>query len=178
MIILSNSFAAGIADKLGTNNEAVLIAVIFLFVGILLTSISLYYLKLARNSAYWENTNGEITRSDITTSTGKNGTQYKANIHYKYHVYGTEYISKRVFYGSNISTSSKKRAQKLIDKYPVGQKVNVFFDPMKNSRAVIEPGARWEIKFFVIFSALFIIIPLLLVSVNDIFRYIGELLNQ
>lgn len=178
MITLFNPFTAGIANNHSADNESVLIAIIFLLVGILLTSISLYYLKMAKNSVYWENTNGEITRSDITTSTGKNGTQYKANIHYKYEVYGIEYISKRVFYGSNISTSSKKRAQKLIDKYPVGQKVNLFFDPMKNSRAVIEPGARWEIKFFVIFSALFIIIPLLLVRVNDIFRYIGELLNQ
>lgn len=177
MTILLIFFAGIIPVNPGANNEAVLIAIIFLLVGILLTSISLYFLKMARNSVYWDNTTGEITRSDITTSTSKNGTQYKANIHYKYQVYGTEYTSKRAFYGSNISTSSKKRAQKLIDKYSVGQKVSLYYDPMKNSRAVIEPGARWEIKLFVIFSALFIIIPLLLVRVQDMFRYIGELFN-
>ena len=156
----------------GSNNEGVIIATIALGVGILLTSISLYFLKMARNSAYWDNTTGEITRSDITTTTSKNGTQYKANINFKYQVYGTEHTSKRVYYGSNVSTSSKSRAQKLIDKYPLGQKVNVYYDPMKNSRAVIEPGARWELKLFVTLAALFIIIPLIFVKVGDVIQFI------
>jgi hypothetical protein len=160
------------------NPEGVIIATIALGLGIILTSISLYYLKMARNSLHWENTNGEITSSEIKITKSKNGKTYQPDIHFNYQVYGTEYTSKRVYFGSNLGTSSKNRAQKLIDKYPVGQKVKVYYDPMKNTRAVIEPGARWEIKFFVIFSALFIIIPLLLVRVNDIFRYIRELLNQ
>lgn len=162
----------------GSNEEGVIIAAIALGVGIILTSISLYYLKMARNSLNWENTNGEITRSEIKITQGKNGKNYQPVIHFKYQVYGTEYISKRVYYGSNVGTNSQTRAQKLIDKYPVGQKVEVFYDPMKNSRAVIEPGARWEIKFFVIFSALFILIPLLLVRIQDMLSYIARLLNM
>lgn len=174
---LLNFSAEKISGNPGADNEAVLIAIIFIVIGILFTSISLYFLKMARNSIYWDNTSGEVTRSDITTTTSKNGKQYKANIQFIYRVHGTEYMSKRAFYGSNISTSSKKRAQKLIDKYPVGQKVNVYYDPMKNSRSVIEAGARWEIKFFVIFSALFIIIPLIFVRVGDIIRLIQGLLQ-
>ncbi len=171
-MILSNPFVAGIPDNFSADNEAVLIAIIFLLVGILLTSVSLYFLKMASNSLHWENSNGEIIRSEIKITRGKNGKSYKPVIHFKYQVYGTEFISKRVYYGSNVSTSSQSRAQKLIDKYPVGQKVTVYYDPMKNTRAVIEPGARWEIKFFVLFSSLFIIVPLLFVRVGEMIQII------
>jgi len=156
----------------GLNEEGVMIATIALGVGILLTSISLYFLKMAGNSLHWENTKGEITRSEIKITRGKNGKTYQPVINYKYQVYGTEFISKRVYYGSNVSTSSQTRAQKLIDNYPVGQKVTVYYDPMKNTRAVIEPGARWEIKFFALFSSLFIIVPLLFVRVGEIIQFI------
>jgi hypothetical protein len=162
---------------LANHPDHVLIALIFLLTGILFTAICLHFMKLAKDSWNWDTTEGEVTVSRVKITTSKNGKQYQAVISYKYKAHAEEYTSKRVYYGSNIQSSSRKRAEKLTEKYPVGAKVKVFYHPVKNSRAVIEPGAKWEIKFLLIFSTLFILVPLFLVRVSDMVQLIREWLN-
>lgn len=162
---------------LATHPDHVLIALIFLLTGILFTAICLHFMKLAGDSYNWNTTEGEVTESSVRITTSKNGKQYQAIISYKYKAHGEEYTSKRVYFGSNIQSSSKKRAEKLTEKYPVGARVKVYYDPVKNSRAVIEPGAKWELKFFLIFSALFVLAPLFLVRVSDMVQLIRNWLD-
>lgn len=66
-------------------------------------------------------------------------TTYGATIQYKYFVDGQEFQGNRRTF-SNVRTSSVRNTEKILDRYPPGGSVGVFYDPDDPSSSVLEPG--------------------------------------
>lgn len=75
---------------------------------------------------------------------------YSARIRYPYDVDGEIYYSEGVGY-KDLEMSLRKEADRILEQYPVGRKVEVYFNPEIPQDAVLELGATWvEHTFFAV----------------------------
>ncbi len=98
----------------------------------------------ARNKAAldWPTVEGEIVHSEATSkwSTDSQGhavMRYKADIHFRYTVDGKTYDGKRITFLSAIIDTAAK-AQALCDRYPLGARPPVYYNPKKPEDSVLE----------------------------------------
>jgi len=99
-----------------------------------------------RASESWPTTEGIVIMSEIarttSTSTGKTRkttTNYRANVEYEYTVGGVDYKRDQISFGQ-FSTSSRSQAQLVVNRYRVGESVQVHYDPDKPEVSLLEPG--------------------------------------
>jgi uncharacterized protein DUF3592 len=122
------------------------------------------YLR-ARNSLQWPTAKGVITVSRLQVGYFKGMKGYYGDIQYRYKVGNTEYNGTRLSF-TRVHLAVEDAWQKVIDNYPVGKAVAVYYDPSNPGTAVLEPGLRGEMSFlfeldifFVVsFSALFLLV--------------------
>jgi Protein of unknown function (DUF3592) len=103
---------------------------------------SLRNLWLSLRSKYWNIVEGEIKESYVKI-TQYRGKAYYPIISYRYNVDGLDYEGNKIKYGGMWRTESV--ANDYCERYRVGDKVKVSFDPMNHDRSVLEPGASWRI---------------------------------
>ncbi|MBS2101220.1 DUF3592 domain-containing protein [Carboxylicivirga linearis] len=130
--------------------------IITLIVGLIILIFNLRSLIKANSSKNWLSAEGEILNSelDITKSFGESDKVYNPKVEYKYLVNGKEYCSTRIYYGSSSSSTFKKsKSRNIIEKYPKGSRVTVFYDPMNESEAVIERGVKPEVISLILASS-------------------------
>jgi hypothetical protein len=82
---------------------------------------------------------GEVLRSEVTTSSSRKGTSYKAVIRYRYVVEDHPYESARLRFGQ-FSSSDRQGAYALVAQYRPGTRVTVHFNPRNPSEALLQPG--------------------------------------
>ncbi len=105
----------------------------------------------------WEITRGVITKSDLkpTGSVPADNTAFIPNIEYQYFVLGVEYKGMSVTLPSDVIYDMQV-AKGLLDEYPVGKQVNVFYHPEDHRVAVLEkepPYAPSWMSWFLIITA-------------------------
>lgn len=66
--------------------------------------------------------------------------QYGATIVYEYVVAATTHTSDKVTFG-DFSSSDSSHARGILERYPKGSRVTVYYDPADPGTAVLEPGA-------------------------------------
>ena len=99
------------------------------------------------SSRNWPTTEGKITQSgvDMSQSTDDEGeikTSYGASIQYTYSVSWQELVgSRRTF--TNVRTNSSRRAEQIVERYPQGSSVTVYYTEEDPSLSVLEPGVGW-----------------------------------
>jgi len=161
-----------------------------------ITSVRFYFLyNNVKNSHQWPSINGKILSSEVNQEREFTGNtkgsrisetriKFYPIIKYSYIVAERDYQSERITLGahprirgtimdiiSSISSNSKLEwAQKIVDKYPIGADVKVFYDPNSPKEAILEPGGR---NFGVIFSGLIAAWPWLIVLVLLLFLFIS-----
>ena len=104
----------------------------------------------------WKITEGTITKSSVKLA----GAAYIPDIEYEYFVLGVEYKGVSVTIPPDIIYDVKV-AQGLIEEYPVGKKVDVFYNPEIHRVAVLEkesPIAPLWISWLLGFMALGLLI--------------------
>lgn len=90
---------------------------------------------------------------------------YYGDIQYRYLVGDTEYLGTRRSF-TRVHPAVEDAWQKVIDNYPVGKTVTLYYDPANPGTAVLEPGLRGEMSFLfeldifcvVSFSVLFLLV--------------------
>lgn len=93
----------------------------------------------AKNSAQWPQVQGVITSSHLVAGRFKQTRGYRPEIQYRYQVGSTEYVgSRRSFDRPRLS--SEAASQSVLDAYPLGKTVTVFYDPKDPASALLEPG--------------------------------------
>jgi hypothetical protein len=117
---------------------AILAGAFFLYIGVETT-------RLARESAEWPVTDGEIVRSDVVeevsnTGPGRGSRTYRPTIRYRYQVDGVDHEGERVSLGE-YATEDRADAERVVRTYPVGRRVQVHHRPGAPSTAVLEPGS-------------------------------------
>lgn len=119
--------------------EIVLAAVIiFAVAGIAIFLINQHNKKGNAAASTWPETTGTIITSEVDREYGDDSdATYSAGIVYTYEVNGKTYKGNRIAYASN-AYSSAAQAQIVCDRFPVGAKVPVYYDPAKPNKAVLE----------------------------------------
>lgn len=113
----------------------------------------LWNLWQGASSPKWPTVTGQVVSSDLQRSRDRQGmVTYRAEVAYKYEVGGQTYASDRVFFGDQLQTSWATGPVREVERYHPGSQVQVFYDPNKPSRSVLEPGAPWQV-YVVLFTA-------------------------
>ena len=118
--------------------SAIILNAIFLIVII-------YTHRKMKQAENWQSTVGTVTLStiDVRKSSDRISIQYPV-VHYSYQVLGREYEANRIMPGPEVGGSG---AQKIVDLYPVGAQVAVFYNPQNPYEAVLERGTPGHVKW-------------------------------
>lgn len=144
---------------------SIYVSILIIIIGFSILLYQLYLLNKVIKSRDWETTEGEIKSSDLETLSFSNDTNksYKAGISYVYKVMGKQYVGTRVFFGDKIQSSFKGIALKIITEYPVGSKVNVYYNPRNIEEAVLEKRVHSNIVVLLIVGLAAILIGFFLI---------------
>ncbi len=100
------------------------------------------YLR-AKSSAQWPRAEGVITSSQLVVGHFKQMKGYRGVVQYRYQVRSAEYSGSRLSFGRD-HLAVRDAWQKVIDAYPVGKTVDVYYDPKDPGFAILEPGLPGE----------------------------------
>jgi len=93
-----------------------------------------------QDSQNWTSTTGTIMMSSVQTShSSSGGSSVYPVIVYQYEVNGKTYQSQTVRVGDKfLKVNIAGQAQKTVDKYPIGAKVTVYYDPNNPAECALE----------------------------------------
>ena len=97
-------------------------------------------LQHSHASTTWPSTSGEIIGSAVQTRSNGEDTFHRTVITYRYHVAGTAYMAKRVFFGGELALQFSGPGKRCLTRYPIGRQVAVAYNPAAPEEAVLEPG--------------------------------------
>ncbi|MBK8988939.1 MAG: DUF3592 domain-containing protein [Chloroflexi bacterium] len=132
---------------------------IFIAVGIGLFIWGLNVLQKAQASQDWPTADGTIISATVREDRDDDGTSYFADVTYQYTAADRRHSSDNVSFGQY--GGSSRHAEGIVARYPVGQRVTVYYDPDDPMTAVLEPGANFGSYLLVGMGALFIGVALL-----------------
>ncbi|MFZ3360062.1 MAG: DUF3592 domain-containing protein [Xanthobacteraceae bacterium] len=99
-------------------------------------------------SKKWPTASGTVTASALE-KVPDNRWRYRAALQYGYRVRGKDYQSSRVFWGGN--EGREKHMASVVETYPAGCKVRVYYDPKNPADAVLDPiqntGSRTAVLY-------------------------------
>lgn len=123
------------------------------------TYLSVPMMEEAKASESWPSVQGIVSHSEIQQSTRDETIMYAAVIKYEFTVDSISYLGNRISLSSeNSKTSSAREVKKVLQKYPLGERVKVFYDPELPENSVLETGAdtlTYIIKYVPFVLALF-----------------------
>lgn len=124
------------------------------------------------NSRNWPVTQGTVMQSGIhsrqsTDEDGFTSTTYGATVLYTYNVSGEEIRGSRRSF-ADTRTSSVRRAEQILERYPQGSSVTVYYHPDKPTLSVLEPGVNW-----LTYVGLIIVLGLFIFGVLGALGFIG-----
>jgi hypothetical protein len=122
-----------------------LFPLIFLGVGLTLFAVGAYQIDQGQRSTKWPTVNGVITVAELgkhidrDTDRKTTSTTYSADISYDYWIDDVPYVNGNVHFGS-MRSSDPSMARTILQRYPVGKPVTVYYNPARPQQAVLEPG--------------------------------------
>ena len=117
---------------------------VLLAIGLISSLLLGRMIMLGRKSSSWPSTGGTILQSAIDSiqsvdDDGTSSTTYGLRLQYAYNIGGQAYEGTRRTF-TETRTSSHRQMQKLLDRFPQGGAVTVFYDPDDPGSCVLEPG--------------------------------------
>ncbi|HOV91443.1 MAG TPA: DUF3592 domain-containing protein [Syntrophorhabdaceae bacterium] len=126
---------------------------------VLVYGISLIYEAIS--SYTWPVCKGKIITSEVSLRKNIKGGSidktYTAHVIYEYNVNDILFTNDRIFWGQ-YNSGIKSLMQNIVDKYPVGKEVSVYYDPRKPKNAVLERNINWATIAIPFFGLIFITI--------------------
>ncbi len=118
--------------------NVVLIAfgVIAIAIGAVLYSVQFRQGLRADASKKWPRASGTVIAAALEKSPGHRW-RYRAALQYRYRVGGKDYQASRIFWGGN--EGREKHMTSVVETYPAGSSVRVFYDPNNPAEAVLDP---------------------------------------
>jgi len=128
---------------------------IFMLAGGVVSYFGARGLLLARESVGWPSVDGVVVASEVSQSrSSKGGTTYHAEVMYDYEVDQTIYSSNRIGYG-DYGSSNPGHARQVVNEYPKGKRVTVFYQQENPEESCLEPGIQQRTFFLPTFGAVF-----------------------
>jgi hypothetical protein len=151
----------GFLDNLGGCLETLAISFVFFLIGAGLSWWGWTIVRNARASAEWPVVQGQITESELEVSRDDEGDdQYTPRVAYSYSVNGLSYQNFTIKFGET-TYSSERTALEILGRYPVGQAVNVHYDPADPDRAVLEAGVTGGSYIVLSVGLIFVLVSIL-----------------
>tara|TARA_Y100001960_G_scaffold213863_1_gene223410 strand:- start:107 stop:658 length:552 start_codon:yes stop_codon:yes gene_type:complete len=122
----------------------------------------------AKQTLTWPTVKGEITFAQVKSeqtqdSDGRWSTVYFPSFKYLYNVDGIAYTGNK-YEISKTTTSSSSSVYKTVSLYPVGKKVDVYYNPLQENEAILKPGVPTVLNIiFYVFSVVVSILWLVLI---------------
>src|SRR5512133_3462764 len=88
----------------------------------------LYTMRESSRSRGWLKTGGTIVSSTVTEYNGKSGRTYRPMVMFAYSVGAVRFMSNRITFGQ-LASSRRSSAERYVSRYPVGRRVEVYYDP-------------------------------------------------
>lgn len=134
----------------GKSDRGLIFLILGMFAaGIFLMGLGGYEIKGSRESGSWPTAQGAISSSSVSKRTARDSDHrtkitYYPKVGYHYQAEGKKYFSTRIVFGVGESGGSMKWAQKIVNRYPVGKKVTVYYNPEDPQYGVLESGFTWR----------------------------------
>ncbi len=93
-------------------------------------------------SSEWPSVAGTIKESEVRQERHEGKLHHSAGIHYEYQIDGQTLGGDTVWFGGNFSSTDSGSARKTVNRYPVGEQVDVYYNPEDPTNSVLEPGAH------------------------------------
>lgn len=108
-------------------------------VGLVLMSFGLYLAYFSFSTALWPTTEAQIVESRVVRTSSQNATHYRPVIKYRYVVNGVEYNGDSIRF-INFGYDDEKEARQVVERFPVGQKVELRFQSSNPKMSVLDAG--------------------------------------
>ena len=121
----------------------------------------------ARASVDWPTAEGKVVESSLETHRSEDSdsdstsTTYHAEILYEFSVEGTTFNGNRVAYG-DYGSSNPSHARRVVNRYPEGEDVTVYYQPGNPEEALLEPGLKAQSWFLPAFGLVFLTVGCLM----------------
>lgn len=110
-----------------------------------LVCLALLALRGQRRMIGWPTVGGEVTESRVEGY----GEGFSAEVRYRYTVQGQSHLGSRVSL-TGLGPTSRSSCEAIAAKYPVGAKVEVYYDPVRPSSAYLEQSLPISFYFMLV----------------------------
>jgi hypothetical protein len=137
--------------------------------GLLLEIQSVRQLSGAKEHSSWLTTEGRVISSRVGTYGTVEERSYKAEVVYGYSVDGTNYSAESISAEDNRHNDYFTAAQ-IVNHYPEGQRVTVYYQPDNPAVTLLEPAKR---TYVVMVAVIFCVAAGLFILIFGIVKYQG-----
>ena len=130
-------------------------------IGAVLYSVQFRQGLRADASKKWPRAPGTVIASALEKSP-QHRRRYIAALQYRYRVGGKDYEATRVFWGGN--EGREKHMASVVETYPAGSSVRVFYDPKNPAEAVLDPIQHTGSRQLVLYALAMITLGLFTVT--------------
>lgn len=123
----------------------------FVVIGAIITYFGIRDLIRSKASMNWPTVQGKVVASSFESRRGtshhrrsRSQTTYHPEIYYEFSVNGTFFSGNRVAYGSR-SSLIRSEVKRIVDRYPKGKIVTVYYMPENPEQCLLEPGQKTEL---------------------------------
>jgi hypothetical protein len=143
--------------------NAVLICfgVIAIVIGAVLYSVQFRQGLRADASKKWPRAPGTVIASVLEKLPGHRW-RYRAVLQYSYRVAGKDYQASSIFWGGN--EGREKHMTSVVETYPAGSNVRVFYDPKNPTEAVLDPIQNTASRQLVLYALAMVTLGLFTVT--------------
>lgn len=127
--------------QLSPGKATIVLVIIGIVGGALTIFLGIPMVMNALESKGWPSVEGIITVSEFTTNRDRDdgSVTYGANVSYNYTVNGVLHTGSNVHFGQ-YGTSDPSYGQGIVNRYPIGEQIRVYYDPDESSTSVLEHG--------------------------------------
>jgi hypothetical protein len=127
---------------------------IFVGFGVVLIAIGVSSYRKTTITQTWSSTEGTVLVTNIRRYNDEGTIRFAPEVDYEYRVADQTYKSSEIRPEVFVSFSDEDEAKRFLQKYAVGSKPRVFYDPATPTRAVIEPRAAPVLHFVTMMGVL------------------------
>lgn len=138
--------------------STIILTTMIMIISFLWISLAILLFKavtLGIRSKRWLTTRGRIMLSEIEVIATTAGRRYREVLQYEYIITGVTYQSNTISFPDHLvrffmnGVRSKKNAESIINKYPVGSEVVIYYEPSRPERSTLETGLK-NINFILV----------------------------
>jgi len=127
---------------------SIVFVALFMTIGARFIAVGARDVIRAGASTEWPYVTGLVLDSEVERRQHRNGSRHGAGrrsiiyypkVIYQYSVQGTSYSGDRIEYGT-LGKDNRAHAKRIVDNYPKGKNVRVYYMPRQVTESVLEPG--------------------------------------